>query len=250
MKHRKIYNIIGIIFVVLLWFILSYFELVNRLFLPLPHKVFNTFFELIFSGSILPDFLATLLRMVSGFLLALIIGVPLGVLIGYFDKVYDSLEFLIDFFRSIPATALIPLFLLLFGIGEESKILLVAFVCSLIIIVNTMYGVHNGNKLRIHVAKSMGASKLNILSKVILPESMPHTFAGLRIALSFSLIIVIVNEIVIGTNAGLGNRIIESQLVFNTKELYAVIIFTGILGYLINMVFLVFEKTFVHWSGK
>ena len=250
MNKNSFYWFFGIVFLLVIWFVISFFNIVNSLFLPSPIYVISAFFKLFFNGKIISDIVATLSRMFFGFLIAVIIGVPLGILMGYFNKVYLSLEFIIDFFRSIPATALIPLFLLFFGIGEGSKIFLVGFVCALIIIVNTMYGVHNSNKLRVLVAKSMGASKSDILTKVVLPDGLPYISAGIRVALSLSLIIVIVSEMFIGTYSGLGYRILNAQLVFNTKELYALILLTGLLGYCINKLYVLFEKKVIHWSGK
>jgi len=94
--------------------------------------------------------------------IALIPGLPLGLFLGRSEKTYQSFEFIIDFFRSTPATALFPLFLLIFGIGDESKIALAAFTAMLIIIFNTAHGVMNASKSRVLAAKVMGATKIQI----------------------------------------------------------------------------------------
>ncbi len=248
---RKIFLIILPLSILLLvWFIITFFNFVNPLFLAPPGSVFSKLLNLITSGDVVPDIAATLFRLFIGFLIAIVIGVPIGLLIGYYEKIYVSVEFLIDFFRSLPATALFPLFLLFFGIGDYVKIVIVVFACSLVIIVNTVYGVRNTKKLRLIMAKTMKASNFKLFTKIIFPESFPHVFAGLRVALSIALIIVVVLEMFVGTTTGLGYRIIQAQIIYRVPELYALIIITGSIGYLINKGLMLIEKKFIHWSGR
>lgn len=169
---------------------------------------------------------------------------------GYSDKIYSSFEFAVEFFRSIPATALFPLFLLFFGIDNQSKIAIVAWAASLILVINSMYGVHLGKELRIKAARTMKVKGFTLFQKIVFPEALPQIFSGMRIAISLSLIIVVVTEMFIGINFGLGHRIINAQLVFRTSEMYAAIMIAGILGYLINKIFIFFEKRIIHWAGK
>ena len=96
----------------------------------------------------------------------------------------------------------------------------------------------------------MGANPWQIFKDVLLMESLPQTFIGLRSGISISLVIVIVAEMFIGTEQGLGKRIIDAQQILNVKDMYASILVTGILGYFLNMLFLLVEKRFIHWSGK
>ncbi len=226
-------------------------QLVNPLLAPTPFEVANTLWnQLLITGEIFPDIIATLWRVLIGYGIAIIIGITLGIFMGSSEKIYITLDPVIDFFRSIPATAMFPLFLLFFGIGDEAKIVLVIWACSLIIAVNTIYGVRNANRLRILVAKTMNTGKIDIFTKVILPETLPHVFAGLRIALSLSLVVLIVTEMFIGTNIGLGRQIIDTQLVYRIPEMYAAIILVGTIGYILNVTFIFFERRIVHWSGR
>jgi NitT/TauT family transport system permease protein len=96
----------------------------------------------------------------------------------------------------------------------------------------------------------MGANRFNIFKDVLFWESLPQSFIGLRSGISIALVIVIVAEMFIGTEQGLGKRIIDAQQVLNVKDMYASILITGILGYALNVLFLLIEKRFVHWSGK
>ena len=146
------------------------------------------------------------------------IGVPLGVLLGSNEKAYRSVEFLIDFFRSTPSSALIPLFLLIFGVSDINKVAIAAFGALLIVVFNSAYGVINARKQRVMAARVMGASRWQIFKDVLIWESLQPTFVGLRSAVSMALVIVIVAEMFIGSDSGLGHRIIDAQQVLNVQE--------------------------------
>ncbi len=242
--------IIGPLAILVIWSVVHYGELVNPLFLPSPVSVVTTIFIGIFRGSLLSDLGITFVRFAFGFLSAAIAGVLLGIFLGYFEKVYSALEVIIDFFRSVPATALFPLFMLFFGVGDVSKIMVVFFACTFIILINTVYGVKNASRLRRMLAKSLKASKIQLLLKVVLPDALPHICAGLRIGISFALVLAVVTEMFLGTVSGLGHRIIEAQLVYQIPEMYASIIVAGLAGYSLNKGFIFIERKVVHWSGK
>jgi NitT/TauT family transport system permease protein len=171
-------------------------------------------------------------------------------MLGSAEGAYRSVEFLIDFFRSTPSSALIPLFLLIFGITDINKIAIASFGSMLIVLFNSAYGVMNAKKTRVMAAQIMGVSKWHVFKDVMLMESLPQTFVGLRSAVSMALVIVIVAEMFIGSETGLGHRIIDAQQVFNVKEMYCSILVTGALGYGLNLLFLLVEKRLIHWSGK
>jgi len=99
-------------------------------------------------------------------------------------------------------------------------------------------------------AKTMGVSRFHIFKDVLLMESLPQTFIGLRTGISLALVIVIVAEMFIGSESGLGHRIIDAQQVFNIKDMYSSILVTGALGYLLNLMFMVVERRIIHWGGK
>ena len=174
----------------------------------------------------------------------------MGIFLGSSERLYRSVEFIIDFFRSTPASAVFPLFLVIFGVGDETKILVASFGAALVILFNVSYGVMNARKTRLLAAKVMGASKFRVLIDVMLLESMPQTFIGIRNGVSLALIIVIVAEMFIGSVDGLGHRIIDAQMLFEMPDMYAAIFVAGALGYGFNLLFLIIEKRFVHWSGK
>lgn len=233
-----------------IWWIAYAFTLVDKNLLPSPFATLYDTGVNIITGDILADFWFTLVRVFYSFVIAVIIGVPMGIVLGANDRVYRSVEFIIDFFRSTPATAMFPLFLLLFGLGDFSKIAVASFAALLVIIFNTAYGVMNAKQTRILAARSMGASPIRIFVGVIFFETLPQTFIGLRTAVSLALVVVIVAEMFVGANDGLGHRIIDAQISYDLTDMYGSILVTGAMGYGLNVFFLVIEKHLVHWSGK
>lgn len=246
----KPYTLLGPAFLILSWTGVTKFQLADSFFLPDPFTTAKELVELLSAGEIMQDFLATLQRVVLSFGIAVTIGVPLGLALGSKKNFYRSAEFIIDFFRSTPATAVFPLFLLLFGITDKSKIAVAAFTSALIIIFNTAYGVMHAKKSRLLAAQLMGATPLQIFRWILFWGSLPQTFIGLRSAVSLSLVVIIVTEMFIGTSVGLGRKIIDAQITYEIPTMYAVILLAGILGYLLNAIFIVIEKRFLHWSGK
>src|SRR3989344_2842636 len=153
------YTFIGPILLIFIWAVAAQLQLIDKFFLPDPFTTIKKLFDLLVSGAILGDLISTLQRVILAFIMALVIGLPLGLLLGSKEKIYRSVEFIIDFFRSTPATALFPLFLLVFGITDKSKIAVAAFASMLIIIFNTAYGVMHAKKSRVLAAQIMGATK-------------------------------------------------------------------------------------------
>jgi ABC-type nitrate/sulfonate/bicarbonate transport system permease component len=223
---------------------------VKPVLLPPPGETLAHLWGAFTGGSIYPDLWATIYRTLCAFGIAVALGVPLGVMLGSAESAYRSVEFLIDFFRSTPSSALIPLFLLIFGITDVNKIAIASFGALLIVLFNSAYGVMHAKKTRVMAARIMGVSRWHVFKDVLLMESLAQTFVGLRSAVSMALVIVIVAEMFIGSETGLGHRIIDAQQVFNVKEMYTSIIVTGALGYLLNLLFLLAEKRLIHWSGK
>jgi NitT/TauT family transport system permease protein len=247
---RRWLPLIGPLLLIAFWQLMISAHWVKPVLLPPPAETLAHLVEVFASGAILPDLGATLYRTLASFAIAVAIGVPLGVVLGSSEGAYRSVEFLIDFFRSTPSSALIPLFLLIFGITDINKIAIASFGAMLIVLFNSAYGVMNAKKTRVMAAQIMGVSQWHVFKDVLLMESLPQTFVGLRSAVSMALVIVIVAEMFIGSETGLGHRIIDAQQIFNVKDMYTSILVTGALGYGLNLVFLLGEKRLIHWSGK
>ncbi|VTU14088.1 ABC transporter permease [Variovorax sp. RA8] len=241
---------IGPVVLFILWDLVVRLGFIKPILLPTPADTLAALITGLAGGPLLLDFAVTVWRTLQAFLIAAAIGVPLGVLLGSNEKAYRSVEFLIDFFRSTPSSALIPLFLLIFGVSDINKVAIAAFGALLIVVFNSAYGVINARKQRVMAARVMGASRWQIFKDVLVWESLQPSFVGLRSAVSMALVIVIVAEMFIGSDNGLGHRIIDAQQVLNVKSMYAAILAAGALGYALNILFLLAERRIVHWSGR
>ncbi len=241
---------VGPVALFIVWDLVVRAGLIKAILLPTPWDTLSALVTGLAGGPLLLDFGVTVMRTLEAFVIAAVIGVPLGVLLGSNERAYRSVEFLIDFFRSTPSSALIPLFLLIFGVSDVNKVAIAAFGALLIVLFNSAYGVINARKQRVMAAKVMGASRWQIFKDVLIWESLQPTFVGLRSAVSMALVIVIVAEMFIGSDTGLGHRIIDAQQVLNVKSMYAAILAAGALGYALNILFLVMERKIVHWSGR
>jgi ABC-type nitrate/sulfonate/bicarbonate transport system permease component len=246
----KRFQWVGPLVILIAWEIAHRLELFSPTLLPGLFDTLKHFFRMIYTGNILQDFGESMVRMAIGYSLAALIGVPVGVLIGYFTSLYEAFEIPLDFFRSLPVTTLYPLFVLIFGIGHNSKIAMVCAACIFVIILNTAYGVMQRKQVRSQVALLFGASNLQLFREVLYWEALPQTLIGMRIAISYALIVEIVCEMFMGTQKGLGQRVFEAYNTYLIVELYAIILLVGLTGYLINKLFVFGESRAVHWVGK
>jgi len=249
-KLEPFLPVVGVVGLLAIWSMTTWMNWVDPVLLPSPISASKALWQGMNGGPLGFDFVKTIYRTGVSTLIAAVIGIPLGIVLGSSEKIYRSLEFVIDFFRSTPASAMFPLFLVLFGVGDETKISVAAFGAILVILFNVAYGVMNARKTRLLAAKVMGASRLRVLFDVMLMESLPQTFVGLRNGVSLALVIVVVAEMFIGSQDGLGHSVFEAQQMFEMPKMYAAIFAAGVLGYGLNLLFLLIERRFVHWSGK
>jgi NitT/TauT family transport system permease protein len=241
---------LGPALVLFLWYAAGALGLLNTRLIPPPDATFVTTWIALTQGTMIYDLTQTLGRVLWSFAIAAGLGVPIGIVIGANERLYRSAEFLIDFCRSTPATAMFPLFMLVFGLGDQGKVALAAFSALLTIVFNVAYGVLNARKTRILAARSMGAGRIRIFADVIFLETLPQTFVGLRAGISLSLVVIVVAEMFIGGMDGMGHRIIDDQMSYNLKDMYGSLILSGALGYCLNYAFLLIERYFVHWAGR
>lgn len=241
------YLFVGPALLALLWSILSYGQLVKPLFLPPPHEVGFALWKAAVTGKFWAAVGLTVYRWIAGVALGSVLGTLIGLVVGNSERLETSVEMPLDFFRSLPAMALLPLFLLVFGVGDESKIAVAAWASFLFVTVNTTYGVRYSRVSRLLLARILRASPIQTLLKITLPGALPSIFAGLRISISLGLVVVIATEMVMGTTHGLGKRILDDALIYRMDDMYASIIVAGAIGYVSNKASVVAERRFLHW---
>jgi len=178
--------------------------------------------------------------------IATALAIPLGIVIGSSRLLYRAMRGLIEFLRPIPSVALIPLAILVYGTGLQSKVFLAAFASFWQVLVATLYGVQDVDPVATDTARSFGFSRAQRLFRVTLPSAVPYVATGLRIASAVSLILTVTAELVIGS-AGLGRSINLARSGGNEELMYALIVATGVLGLVLNAVFLQVERRVLHW---
>lgn len=236
-----------IILFLLIWEFAPKLGLVNRVFLPPLTEVIEALIHITLSGELWTHFQASIVRSLSGFLLAIIIAIPLGMLIGWYPLVKDLFNPILEVFRNTASLALLPVFILLLGIGETSKIAIVLFACTWPLLLNTISAVKNVDPLLIKSARSMNISSFKLFYKVILPASVPTIFTGIRMAGTSAILVLLAAEMV-GAKAGLGYWISYAQFNFLVPEMYAGIITISLLGLLINYSLSSLERYFSRWK--
>lgn len=238
---------IVLILFVMVWELAPQLGLVDKTFLPPFSEVIRAWYHLLITGEIWRHFEASILRSLFGFALALIIAIPLGLLIGWYPLARELFTPILELFRNTAALALLPVFILLLGIGEVSKISIVLYACTWPVLLNTISAVKSVDPLLIKSARSMNISSFKLFYKVILPASVPTIFTGIRMAGTGAILVLIAAEM-IGAKAGLGYFITYSQYNFLIAEMYAGIITIALLGLLINYGLSGAERYFSRWK--
>ncbi|TMQ93304.1 ABC transporter permease [Actinomadura soli] len=220
--------------------------LVDPIFLPPVSEVVPALWDLAAGGQLWSDAETSLARSLSGFGLAIVLAVPLGLLIGWYRPVAELLNPLLELFRNTAAIALLPVFILILGIGETSKVAIVLYACTWPILLNTISAVRNVDPTLVKSARSLGLPAPRIFQKVILPAAVPTVFTGIRLAGATAVLVMIVAEMV-GAKEGLGFLINSSQQNFAINDMYAGIIAISALGLLFNHLLVVIERRFTRW---
>ncbi|MET7617856.1 ABC transporter permease [Streptomyces sp. NPDC005408] len=220
--------------------------LVDRTFLPPFSEVVVAWWQLLLDGQLAEHTQASLARSFTGFGLAVALAVPLGLLIGWYRPLANVLGPLLEVFRNTAALALLPVFVLLLGIGETSKISIVLYACTWPILLNTISAVSSVDPTLLRLAKSMDLPAPKIFQKVILPASVPTVFTGIRLAGAVAILVLVAAEMV-GAKAGLGYLVNASQFNFAIPEMYAGIITISAIGVAFNQLLVALERRFTSW---
>jgi NitT/TauT family transport system permease protein len=223
---RKIASVLGLL---VAWQLLVQTGKLSELFLPAPLSVLATMWDMTRSGRLPWAVLVSLNRVVQGFVYGAAVGVFLGLLAGAIGWIEDLLDPWVAAVYPIPKSALFPLFLLWFGLGDPSKIATIAIGVLFLVLVNTMAGVKSINPVLLKAAHDLGAGRLQIFTKVILPGALPSIFTGLRLGAGMALILVFITEIE-ATKAGLGFLLWEAFQLLDTKQVFAGVVTFGLLG--------------------
>jgi ABC-type nitrate/sulfonate/bicarbonate transport system permease component len=193
------------------------------------------------------DIVPSLLRLTLGFIAAVLIGITFGTALGISRTIRLTTLPVVSFLRSIPAVALLPLSIVLLGIGTTQKVSIIAFVCCWPIVLNTADGIASLDTTMMMTAKSYRLTRFEQIRLVILPGIVPRIFAGMRVSISLAVLLLVTSEMVAATS-GIGFFIWQAQLTFSIADMWAGIILLGLLGYTLNAVFSLLEKRLCRWN--
>jgi len=231
---------------VALWWVASNAGWVSRVFLPTPQATFASLAEGL-RADLLDFTLATVGRMLQGWLLASLVGVALGAAIGVSPAVRAWVQPTLEFIRPLPASALMPLAISIFGLSPGMVLFVVAFGAMWPVLLATVHGFACVEPRLAEVARCLQMSRAAFVWKVGLPNAMPDILAGMRLALTISLIVAVVGEM-IASQTGLGQAILLAARAFRASELFAGIVLLGLIGFVSNALLALAEKKLLRWQ--
>ncbi|SDR52039.1 NitT/TauT family transport system permease protein [Paraburkholderia fungorum] len=237
---------IALIVFVLLWEFLPRLGIVSAAYLSPPSQVAVAIFKLVQSGDVWVHLGASAWRSLSGLLVAVAGGVVCGVALGWFRRAERIIDPLYQLLRQVSAFALFPVFMLFLGIGESSKIAIIVWAAFWPVLLNTISGVKQVERIFVDCARSMGASQGFIFAKVVLPAALPQILTGVRLAGAYSITALVAAEM-IGARSGLGFYTLNSQETFQIPDMYAGIVLLALFGLLINRSLSLLERRLLRW---
>lgn len=236
-----------IIFLILgIWELSVYMTWLSALFFPAPSVILSTFIKLMVNKKIVESTGITLWRVFQGLLLGGISGLILGLILGWSPRLYRVINPLVAAGHPVPKIAILPLIMIIFGIGESSKIVVIALTTFFPILINTALGVQQISPIHFEVAKNYGANTIKTFTRVIIPGSLPMILAGLRLSLNLAILVAIAVEMV-SAQRGLGAMIWLAWQTLRTEELYVSLGVTAALGIIFNFLLQRLAKTLLPW---
>ncbi|MEP0943985.1 MAG: ABC transporter permease [Rhizobiaceae bacterium] len=219
---------------------------ISALTLPKPTDVYETFQELYASGLLFKHLLPSLSRLIVGAAIGVSVGISVGILIGLFSHFRSGLVPLVAAIFPIPKIALLPLFVIWFGIGEGSKYALIAFGTFTPTVVATYGAVDNVDRTLIRMGQSFGLTWISIVRKIVLPGAMPGILSGLRISLAIAIILLVAAEM-LGAQYGIGAYILEAGSLYDLERLFVGVIILSLLGVLVSAAIGIIERRLLRW---
>ena len=232
---------------IVLWFLASAHKWINPSILPSPEKVWASLLKLIDNGSLKKSILSSLGRVVRGYFIGLSVGLLVGILASLSDVVYKLIQAPVGIIRPIPAIALIPFFILWMGIGEKSKIAIIAFGTFWPVLLNTIAGMRSTDPKLMEVGRMLEKNYFEILFRIVIPSALPSIFTGIRLGMSSAWTCVVAAEM-IAASSGIGFLITSSREMSQPASLFVGIAVIGIFGLIIDLGFTKLGDRLIFWK--
>jgi len=242
--HTRLSGVLFFALLLLFWELFAVF-IFNRPEIPPFSAVMVALVE-VFPDEILPDIFTTLSRYFMGYTLAILIGISVGLAMGFSRKLHAILDPFVEFLRPLPSVAIIFAFIVILGIGNEMRMAIIAYACIWPILINTIDGVHNVDPVQISTARTFQLSRGQIIKKIYFPSATPFIVSGMRVSLAIALVIVIITEMLVCQD-GIGCLLWNYSFTHHFPESYAALLSIAVLGYLLNFGFLKVEHRGMAW---
>ena len=216
---------------------------------PPVTRIFEAWVSNLLDGTLITNLVATFWRQMLGYWLAVVLGIGVGLAMGYFRVAYNLMEPLIEVFRPIPGPAYLPVLVLFVGIGDEMKVVLILVASLFPILLNTYSGVRAIDPVQFDTARTLGLTTVQTLREIVLPAALPQILTGMRISLAISLILAILSEMIV-SNDGLGYFTLLAERTFKVPDMYAGIFTLAMFGYALNRLFLFGEARLIRWHQE
>ncbi len=220
----------------------------GNVYFPTPWQIAHHGWRLWFTGdTVSADILPSLVRVLVGWAIAAVLGVAVGAALGRTRTGMQYVGPLFAFFRAIPSPALLPVFIVLVGLGDDMKVALIVFGCVWPVLLNTVDGVRSVDPVQTDTARSFRVPRAQWVAMVVLPAALPKIFAGLRLSLAIAVILMVVSEMV-GDTTGIGYRLRFAQTQFAFLDMWAWLVLLGIMGYGLNTALLAVQRRALRWQ--
>lgn len=243
----RIIGFVGLLLLIVVWEWLARLGVVTPQQLPAPTVIAAAGWDEIVAGDLPEQALITARHLVVSYALATLVGIPVGFVLGRSRLLHAALEPLIEFLRPMPVIAVLPIALLILGLGDTMICTVIAFGSGWIILLHAMDGARGVDPVLMETGATFRVSRLRLFLTIVVPAAAPQTFTGLRVGLSISVIITFVVELVSGFSGGLGDYVGQLQGALRTPEAYAGIVTLALLGYVLGQLLLLVESRLMAW---
>ncbi|QJW48556.1 ABC transporter permease [bacterium BFN5] len=248
-KVIRTLSILSPLTLLILWELLAQTGAIDIRLFSSPSLIFKSFIPLMLSGDLLNNTAVSVQRVILGFIAGSVPGILLGISMGLSPFIRSAIEPMIAATYPIPKLALMPLILLIFGLGETSKVFTIAIGVFYLVVINTMAGVLSIDKIYLDVAKNFGASRKDFYLTVALPGALPMIFAGLKLGMGMALILIVAAELS-AAKAGIGWMIWRSYDMFDIEQMFVALIMLSVLGYIFSLILDLIERLVLPWKQE
>jgi NitT/TauT family transport system permease protein len=248
-NFERVLSVLSPLVLLLFWELGAILDWVDTRFFPAPSAIFVAAYHMLLSGELWMHLSISLERIIIGFLLGAVPGTIIGLAMGLFSPIRALIQPLVDATFPVPKIAILPLFIMVFGLGEESKYAIIATGVIYLVLINTVAGVRNIDKIYLDVGKNYGASRWVMFIDVALPGALPLILTGLKLGMGIALLVIVAAEFV-GAQSGIGYLIWTTWQVFQVETMYVGLLVSAILGFGSAILLNYMERVLIPWKAR